>query len=183
MQGGSQREQSRHKERISGGFPRFPRVLSSRGVPIPAKRKVKEKEPKLRRRSTTWGGCGRGTWSLAALPGAHMILPLPGPQGAEPEGQLRAQEQSPPPGQLATVAVCPGTPLPSVKSQGVGPSSQVACIYSNWPCREAVWLPWRSPEICTEPTPGGNGRGLWVWNGRSSRTTLDLLQSLEEGSF
>lgn len=27
----------------------------------------------------------------ATLPGAHMILPLPGPQGAEPEGQLRAE--------------------------------------------------------------------------------------------
>lgn len=142
MQGGSQHEQSRHKERISRirrGFPGFPRVLSSRGVPTPAKRKVKEKEPKLRRRSTTWGGCGRGIWSLAALPDAHMILPLPGPQGAEPEGQLRAPRAVSTPWAVGHSCCVSWNAFAFCEvSQGVGLSSQVACIYSNWPCREAV---------------------------------------------
>lgn len=96
-----------------------------------------------------------------------MILPLPGPQGTEPEGRLRAESIPRPPGQLATASVCPGTPWPSVKSQGADVSSQVAGTHSNWSWRKAGSLggrlegfPQKNPENCTQPRTGRIGSGM-----------------------
>lgn len=55
----------------SAGVSPFPSALSRLGVPTPAKRKVKEKEPKLSRRTTSWRSLREGH----PLPGHHTRCP------------------------------------------------------------------------------------------------------------
>lgn len=168
------------------GFPRFPSALSSWGVPTPAKRKAKEKDPKLSRRSTSWRSLREGH----PLPGHRTRCPHDSatarPPGHRTWRATESREHSPPPWAVGH-SLCVSWNVLAFCEVSRSWREFTGCGHPQQLVVEEGGKPWRAAGRLSPEKPwelySAPHREDWVWNGRASRTTLDRLQSQEKGSF